>query len=99
MLERYYKRTGHYSKRVLADKIYRNWNNLGDCKKQGICLSEPALGRPKKNPKADKNLTYKGAVDRIEVERKFSLENNTMGSDLPGRSWIQPPEFLSTCQS
>ena len=47
-IERYREREGHYPRRVLADKIYRNRDNLNYCKLHGIRLSGPALGRPKK---------------------------------------------------
>ena len=52
--ERYKERTGHYPQRVLADKIYRNRENLSFCRQKGIRLSGPALGRPGKNAVADK---------------------------------------------
>ena len=81
-VERYYERTGHYPERVLADKIYRNRNNLGYCKEYGIRLSGPALGRPKKEPSADKSLIYTDAVDRIEIERGFSLAKRCYGLGL-----------------
>ena len=48
-IEKYRERTGHYPTRVLADKIYRNRDNLNFCKEHGIRLSGPALGRPKKD--------------------------------------------------
>lgn len=64
-IQRYYERAGHYSERVLADKIYRNRNNLSFCKEHGIRLSGPELGRPKKNPDEDRRITYTDAVDRI----------------------------------
>ena len=81
-VERYRKRTGHYPKRVLADKIYRNRNNLRYCKEHGIRLSGPALGRPKKESSEDKNLIYTDAVDRIEIERGFSLAKRCYGLGL-----------------
>ncbi len=37
-IERYRKRTGHYPERALADKIYRNRENLAFCKLHGIRL-------------------------------------------------------------
>ena len=79
---RYYTRTGHYSERDLADKIYRNRNNLGYCRKHGIRMARPALGRTKKNLTVDKNMIYMDAVDRIEVERKFSLLKRCYGLGL-----------------
>lgn len=72
-IERYREREGHYPKRVLADKIYRNRENLRFCKERGILLSGPALGRPKKEESRDKHQDYLDQNERIEVERKFSL--------------------------
>lgn len=48
MAERFQEREGHYPARILADKIYRNRDNLSYCKERGIRLSGPALGRPQK---------------------------------------------------
>ena len=72
-IERYRARKGHYPERVLADKIYRNRENLGYCKLHGIRLSGPALGRPKKDEQHDRRQTYLDQNERIEVERQFSL--------------------------
>ena len=72
-IERYREREGHYPERVLADKIYRNRENLGYCKLHGIRLSGPALGRPKKDEQHDRRQTYLDQNERIEVERQFSL--------------------------
>ena len=72
-IERYMEREGHYPERVLADKIYRNRENLGYCKLHGIRLSGPALGRPKKDEQHDRRQTYLDQNERIEVERQFSL--------------------------
>lgn len=47
MAERFRELEGHYPSRILADKIYRNRENLSYCKGHGIRLSGPALGRPK----------------------------------------------------
>ena len=47
-----------------------------------ISLSGPALVRPKKDPKADKKIEYEDAVDRIEVERAFSLAKRRFGLGL-----------------
>lgn len=41
MAERFRKREGHYPGRILADKIYRNRENLAYCKECGIRLSGP----------------------------------------------------------
>lgn len=42
MIEQYKQRTGCYPKRILADRIYRNRDNLGYCSARGIRLSGPA---------------------------------------------------------
>lgn len=64
---------GTLPERVLADKIYRNRENLSYCKLHGIRLSGPALGRPKKDERRDRKQTYLDQNERIEVERQFSL--------------------------
>ena len=78
-IERYRERTGHYPERVLADKIYRNRDNLAYCKLHGIRLSGPRLGRPKKDAVADKKTEYIDNADRVEVERSFSLVKRCYG--------------------
>lgn len=82
MVERYHARTGHYPQRVLADKIYRNRDNLSYCKEHHIRLSGPALGRPKKDMKIDKKQQYQDECDRVEVERGFSLAKRKCGLGL-----------------
>lgn len=82
MLERYKQRIGHYPSRVLADKIYRNRENLRYCKERDIRLSGPALGRPKKEPLQDKKQNYIDECERVEVERKFSLAKRKCGLGL-----------------
>ena len=81
-LENYRERTGHYPERVLADQIYRNRDNINICKKWHIRLSGKALGRPKKIPAVDKKTEYQDNVDRIEVERIFSLAKRKFGLGL-----------------
>ena len=81
-IERYKSREGCYPQRVLADKIYRNRENLNYCKERGIRLSGPALGRPKKDALTDKKLEYADICDRVEVERKFSLAKRKCGLGL-----------------
>ncbi len=80
--ERYLKRTGHYPSRILADKIYRNHDNLAYCKLHGIRLSGPALGRPKKDESRDKKQDYRDEGERVEVERRFSLAKRKCGLGL-----------------
>ena len=81
-VERYRKRTGYYPKRILADKIYRNRKNLAYCKEHGIRLSGPALGRPARNAEEDRKAIYTDAVERIAVERGFSLAKRCYGLGL-----------------
>lgn len=82
MLERYRERTGHYPARVLADKIYRNRDNLAYCKERGIRLNGPALGRPKKDAQTEKKHNYMDECERVEVERRFSLAKRVCGLGL-----------------
>lgn len=82
VIERYRQREGHYPARVLADKIYRNRENLRFCKEHGIRLSGPALGRPRKDAKPDKAQEYADICDRVEVERCFSLAKRKCGLGL-----------------
>ncbi len=81
-IESYYKRTGRYPKRVLVDQIYRTKGNRKYCKGKGIRLSGPKLGRPSKNAEFDKAVEYQDNVDRIEVERQFSLGKRCYGLGL-----------------
>lgn len=82
VIERYKQRTGHYPERILADKIYRNRNNLAYCKARSIRLSGPALGRPRKDAVIDKKAEYRDNADRVEVERAFSLAKGSYGLGL-----------------
>ena len=82
MVERFREREGHYPSRILADKIYRNRENLSYCKKHGIRLSGPALGRPRKGEIQDKAQDYLDECERVEVERRFSLAKRKCGMGL-----------------
>lgn len=77
--ERYKERTGHYPQRLLADKIYRNRGNIAYCKEHGIRILGPALGRPKHLSQEEQRAEYRDNVDRIEVERGFSLAKRSYG--------------------
>ena len=44
MAERFRAREGHYPSRILADKIYRNRENLSYCKAQGDPSFRPGSG-------------------------------------------------------
>ena len=82
VVERYREREGHYPARVLADKLYRNRENLRYCREHGIRLSGPALGRPKRDEEVDRKQEYLDACDRVEVERRFSLAKRKCGLGL-----------------
>lgn len=82
MVERFREREGHYPSRILADKIYRNRENLSFRKEHGIRLSGPALGRPKKGETRDKAQDYRDECERVEVERGFSLAKRKCGMGL-----------------
>ena len=82
-IENYRKRTGHYPERVLVDQIYRNQKNRAYCKSRKIRISGKALGRPKKNPTLEeKKIAHQDNMDRIEVERGFSLAKRCFGMGL-----------------
>ena len=81
-VKNYKTRTGHYPERVLVDQIYRNRGNIAFCKVHDIRISGPALGRPKKMSKEEKQQSYNDSVDRIEVERGFSLAKRCYGLGL-----------------
>lgn len=82
MAERFREREGHYPSRILADKIYRNRENLSYCKEHGIRLSGPALGRPRKGEIRNKIQDYRDECERVEVERRFSLAKRKCGMGL-----------------
>jgi len=82
MAERFYAREGHYPSRILADKIYRNRDNLHYCKELGIRLTGPALGRPKKDEIRDVTQNFIDECERVEVERRFSLAKRKCGLGL-----------------
>jgi len=62
--------TGHYPASILADKKFRTRDNLAYCKKHGIRLSGPKLGRPPK----DKDL-YR---EQCRIEREESGERSAI---------------------
>ena len=81
-IERYFKRTGHYPKRVLTDKIYRTRENIKYCKEKHIEILGPKLGRPSsENAKKTKD-EKQDERDRIEIERFFSLSKRRNGAGI-----------------
>jgi hypothetical protein len=70
----YHRRFGFYPESVHADSIYRTRTNIKFCKKHGIRLSGPALGRPPKDieiKKEVKKQMRQDELDRIPIEGKF----------------------------
>lgn len=69
--ERYRERNGVYPERILADKIYRNRDNLNFCTQNGIKMNGPKLGRPPK----DKSLyEYQKLMERSEAGERNAIE-------------------------
>lgn len=80
-MNRYKERTGHYPKRVLADRIYRTRENRNFCREHNIIMSGPKLGRPSKDKKSTRE-EYQDNKDRIEIERFFSTGKRCNGAGL-----------------
>ena len=81
-VEEYKARYGYYPEAVLADKIFRNRENLAYCKKWGIRLSGPRLGRPPKE--TDKSVLRQQRQDasrRNAIEGKFGEGKTGYGLD------------------
>ena len=79
----YKERFGFYPEAVLADKIYRNKENIDFCKEHGIRLSGPKLGRPKKQEKEEnEKQAYKDSGGRNMVESRFGIAKRRYGLDL-----------------
>lgn len=80
-VESYKQRFGYYPAAILADKIYRNRNNLNYCKELGIRLSGPRLGRPSKeqNHTADRKQGRQDAAQRNAIEGKFGEGKRKLG--------------------
>jgi hypothetical protein len=73
-IKQYHQRFGCYPESVHVDKIYRNQENRRFCKKHGIRLSGPPLGRPTTDAdqlKEQQKLQRQDELDRIAVEGKF----------------------------
>jgi hypothetical protein len=73
-IESYRSRFGCYPQSVHADKIYRTRDNRKFCKKHGIRLSGPPLGRPLASAEKQQEIkeqTRQDEIDRIPIEGKF----------------------------
>ncbi len=83
-LETYKRRFGFYPKTIMADKIYRNRENISWCKSLGIRLSGPPLGRPSSDPLLQKEQRRQEREDtktRNGVEGKFGEGKRFYGLD------------------
>ena len=73
---KYKERFGYYPESVHADKIYRNKENRAFCKKHGIRISGPCLGRPPKDDKLrkeQKEIQRQDEAVRNAVEGRFGV--------------------------
>ncbi len=82
----YRRRFGCYPESIHADKIYRNRDNRKWCKKYGIRLSGPQLGRPQKVTRDNleeirlkKKIHRQDEVDRIDIEGRFGHSKRKYG--------------------
>jgi len=84
-VERYRALHGCYPEVVQADQIYRNRNNLAFCKKRGIRLSGPRLGRPPKNQEdqeRDRQIEAQDHRERIIIESRNGIAKRRFGLNL-----------------
>ena len=93
-VERYKQVHGFYPEAVLADQIYRNRENLAYCKKNGIRLSGPKLGRPSSDKTFDRETEYRDRCERNIVESRNGIAKRRFGLDLimaylPGTSMTE----------
>lgn len=80
-VESYKQRYGYYPEAILADKLYRNRENLRYCKERGIRLSGPRLGRPSKDGPSREVLKQErdDAAERNQIEGKFGEGKRRFG--------------------
>ncbi|HKL83627.1 MAG TPA: IS5 family transposase [Desulfobacter sp.] len=81
-IKKYRERFGCWPESVHADKIYRTRENRKFCKKHGIRLSGPALGRPPKQAEASREIRkqiYQDEVARNGIEGKFGQGKRRFG--------------------
>ena len=70
-VERFKADTGRYPARILADKLFRTRENLAYCKKWGIRMSGPKLGRP---PKDKAIYREQQRIERVESGERSAIE-------------------------
>jgi hypothetical protein len=81
--EKYKERQGVYPEAILADKTYRNRDNLNFCKEHGIRLTGPRLGRPKTSEiEADRKQAHQDSCDRKIVEGRIGINKRRYGLNL-----------------
>ena len=81
--EKYKARHGVYPSAILADTAYRNRNNRSFCKRNGIRLSGPRLGRPKPEEKeSDVEQAYRDSCKRNTVESRNGIAKRRYGLSL-----------------
>jgi hypothetical protein len=81
-VKKYHHRHGCWPESVHADKIYRTRENLRFCKRHGIKLSGPPLGRPPKEAQISREIrkqVYRDEVVRNAVEGKFGQAKRRFG--------------------
>lgn len=69
----YFQRFGVYPESVLADKIYRTRENLYYCKKLGIRLAGPPLGRPPKDKELYQAILKEARQDEFKEDHQASF--------------------------
>lgn len=81
----YRRRHGHYAKVICADQIYRTRANRAFCRRHGIRLSGPRLGRPKSDPELladEKRQFIDGQRQRNAIEGKIGQGKRRFGLGL-----------------
>lgn len=75
-VKRYVERNAVYPEAVLPDQIYLTRENQIFCKKRGIRLSGPKLGRPpKEENKEQKRIAYQDAWDKMPLKANSVKQN------------------------
>lgn len=87
MIERYHHLHGYYPDDVLADKLYRNRENIALAKAHGIKIIGPKLGRKPKyidqEERREANAAARDAENRRgKIERHFSFIKHKCGLGL-----------------
>ena len=81
--QNYLRRFCCYPSRVLADKAYLSQENRRWCKKMGIALPGPRLGRPPKQTDPEEKRKQRAAgKERNEVEGRFGVTKRRYGLEL-----------------